>query len=662
MFIFTALAIIGAYLLISMWSFGKVQANPLTFLVGEYEKTENFEVNRIMDEGRLVNGNLSPDGIIDNAKPTTHFFLETSFIVQSVIVDVRDFYNPQGTEGKMITSHLFYRDSNNEIAIIKILSAGENAYNLKNSQSEYCIYIPSNLDQVLIQVENITLNNFKRGYRTLFLASVISIYIVAWAFYRRLANSFSSSNTHVTLSPVLFTSPRLIQIIFYGMSLLLVIYYIWCFLKLPHIIHPEFYGDYPNYAMKPDEPFFSSFIPKIFNNRMIEMGYYRPRILAFIWQYIDTNLTVLINSVIPQFGLRMPLALAIIPVSMATWTYVIKSLFPYLPKGVGCFVASLSLYLPNILTSSFLILRSAKIIAPIVSIAILSYTLSKSNENFSYPKYIKSWKYNCFFITILWWLCTFDEQLIAMCVFCIALSLLIALCDQKLKTVTINFMLAVIAYVIYHFTWGRWLFAYFTPGGLEKHIHTFSMLLQDFNFSFISQTVETMLEFLRTNCGNCIGILIVVMALVIGLWLHIDNWKEKLIALSIFAFSFALSLAILIGLPILYYYKDMVNGIYFIEPLLTCMYGTFYVIAKSKILRRTTLKKQYLHFGIVIVLLLFISGLNISKMEESHLRTLGINGGMVQFRREFIDSRYFNDYYSSVIVTREQYDEYRGEK
>ena len=47
--------------------------------------------------------------------------------------------------------------------------------------------------------------------------------------------------------------------------------------------------------------------------------------------------------------------------------------------------------------------------------------------------------------------------------------------------------------------------------------------------------------------------------------------------------------------------------------------------------------------------------LNVTKIEECHLRHLGINGGSVQFRDKPFDLVYFNDLYESSIVTRDQY-------
>ena len=237
----------------------------------------------------------------------------------------------------------------------------------------------------------------------------------------------------------------------------LVMIYLLCYLKLPHIIHPEAYGDVSHYANNPLSLFWSNFISKIFDNTMIEQGLYRSRVLAFIWQYLDTNLLLFIDRIFPEFGIKMPLTLMIIPLIILTWRYVWIKCFPNNSNTIGILFGIILLFIPNIQTATYFFLRSAKIITPVALIGLLNYSLSHLNTPIMTERHFTIKKKDLVAAVVIFLLCTLDEQIIATCAFIVVLSLFISILNKKPERMSFVFATALLFYVIYDKWWGRWL-------------------------------------------------------------------------------------------------------------------------------------------------------------------------------------------------------------
>ena len=429
--------------------------------------------------------------------------------------------------------------------------------------------------------------------------------------------------------------------------------YVWLYLYLPHVIHPEAYGDFPHYANEKVSDFFINLIPKVFDLTMIEQGLYRPRFLAFVWQYTDTNLMILLDRVYSSWGIKMPLTLAVIPLSIFVWKKIYMDLFHSDKYGVGALFGMSLLFLTSVQTATFLFLRSAKIIVPFIAVAIVHWGITGNREK--KRKCTKIDVLHCLLKSaIAFVLCTFDEQIIAAFFFVLCISILFSIVDKEVKTTTLISGFGFFLYIIYEKWWGRKLFEYFTPIEIKKHIHNISMIVTDFSFDYIKKSIEIYFKLLSGNIFGMIGIA-VVLSFIIYFGLKMKT-REKILALAIFGFSIALTLVLLIGLPILYYYDDFILSIYFISPLMLFIYGTMFCISNGSSSEEKTWKPFLV--SIFSVIMLF----NISNYETNHLRHLGINGGSIQFRDELYDSKQFNEYYDSVIVTREQYDRYLEDK
>lgn len=651
-----------AYCLSCIWGYNEFKGNVFAFFRGDYEKSTKYNIENLWENGNIENAAMLETGSLYTEDANMVIRLNSAYPVRSVELKVVDFINPKGTEATAITTHVYYRDLQDQLKAKRmLLRVGDFVVNLpENKEGEYII-VPSNVEKSSILLENIYLHNYRSGYMNFFWGGC-ALGICIGFFWLFGAISISDSKVKSISDPkekvVIRTIIRYTAI---GVMFLLVAIYVLCYFLLPHIIHPEAYGDFNSYANNNLGLLIPNFIPKIFDNTMIEQGLYRPRVLAFAWQYLDTNLMIMINRIFPWFGIKMPLALTTIPFSLIIWRYVYIKCFPNVSGIWGALFGVIILFLPNIQTATYFFLRSAKIVTPFVMIGLMNYALFHFNEPLQLKMRGDQWIRILIAAFVIFALCTLDEQVIAACFFVLALSLFNTIINKKTERMFLVFFMALLLYFVYFKTWGRWLFEYFTPGILKEHFHNISMVIKDFDISFILQGLEVYGKILNATFQGQIGIGIVIGVLLI-FWVYIDDIKQKIISLAIIGFSFALVIALLIGLPILYYYDDMILSIYFISPILIFLYAFVYVVSKSKLIALLFSKKVLAAKYVAYIALSAILLLNISKIEESHLRHLGINGGSVQFRRELFDLKYFNDYYDSVIVTRQQYLDYMEEK
>lgn len=657
-FIIEILLLFLVYYTVCLWGLGKVKSNPVSFLQGNYEQSQTYDLKQLLEDDCIENATILEDNSLFTEDTRLIIRMSANFGVRSLSINVNDFINPEGNKTTGLTAHVYYKDNDGKEFVQKaLISVGENIFNLKESGGVEYIVAPSNIENSSIKILSVTLNNFKNGYRSIFLG--LSVLVICAVSIIEVHILGKVNNKYLRDIRISLTRKKVLVVII-GSSLGLSLLYIFFYMKLPHIIHPEVYEDFPNYANERIGLLLYNFVPKIFNNDMIEQGLYRPRVLAFIWQYFDTNLMIMIDKIMPGFGIKMPLTLLVIPISMLVWRYVFIKMFRESYAKIGILFGTILLFIPNIQTATYFYLRSAKIIAPIVVIGILNYGISHLSDEFTVRLYKDNWKSNVGCIVLIFILCTLDEQVIAISAFIIALSVLNMLFTKKMQRITVNFIAAIAMYIIYYKWWGRWLFEYFTPGQLKPHIHNMSMIVEDFKFSFLIEAAEIYNKILLSTFNNYI-IIGMVFGLIIGLWFCIERWEEKLISISIIGFSFALTVALLIGLPILYYYNDMILSIYFICPILIFIYGIIYTISKAKQIILVKINGVSIGKTLVLTMISLCFLYNIRNIEQCHLRHLGINGGMVQFRDENYDLKYFNDYYISTIVTREQYERYMEE-
>lgn len=661
--LFIVSMIVILYCIISFWSFGNIKGNPIRFFQGNYEQETIYSLNDIIEGNSLENAIILEDNSIYTEEANSIIRVHEHYNIRSIVINVLDFNNPEGTIASTLTSHVYYKNKKNEdVAKILLTRIGENIFNLSGCVEQECVISLSNIKKSSVLMQNIRVCNYKQGYLSIFwglILCMLCIFCVLSVNGRKMKIDQGTFDGYFNFIPI----KKGLFICFSCITVILIGIYVYYYLKLPHIIHPEVYGDFAQYANKDSRMFVKNLIPKIFDCTMIEQGLYRPRVLAFLWQYIDTNLMIVIDRLFPWFGIKMPLTLVVVPATILVWGYVFKKNFKDISWVWGILFGVVLLFIPNIQTATYFFLRSAKVVVPVLGIGIINYGIAHMEEDITIKKYMQGWKRNIGCILLLFVLCTFDEQIIAICAFLFVISLLSIVYRKRIQRLSINILAVLLMYVFYDKWWGRWLFEYFTPVQLQRHIHNISMIITDFDFSYLKQSLEIYLKILRATFINDI-VLGVILGIFIGLWILIDNWKDKIIAILLLLLSYGLTLVLLIGLPILYYYDDMILSIYFISPILIFIYTMVYILSKSKMSGRiinqnhivsvVSVKRAAVLLGVMLVLVV-----NMRNIEECHLRHLGINGGSVQFRDELYNLQYFVKYYDSTIVTRQQYDNYK---
>ena len=72
-----------------------------------------------------------------------------------------------------------------------------------------------------------------------------------------------------------------------ALGLAFTFYFLFSWLFLPSSVHVEFIQTANDYLLKPEDGFFAHLIDSVFNLQNTEHGYYRPRALCFLIQYIE---------------------------------------------------------------------------------------------------------------------------------------------------------------------------------------------------------------------------------------------------------------------------------------------------------------------------------------------------------------------------------------
>lgn len=636
---------IVAYILICKWSFGEIKKNPIRFITGDYEQTREYDVYDLVSNEECINLSVE-NGYINTQDENNGVFIVSNFTIRSVEADITDYIIDN--DEKLITTLLFYVDkNNNEKTQNELMKIGKIVYDLPDGMGNSSALRFSNYSGVAVKVSNVIVKNYKVGYKSLFISILIlGIIILFVSQSHKFLKRENISLFAKVPSKVLFWSFVILAIVLVGV-------YVYLYIKLPHIIYSEFYGDSIRYVNDINESFWGNLIPKVFDCNMIESGKYRPRMFAFLWQYIDTNLLVWINSW-SDFGIKMPLTLLLTILFPVTFFYVFKNRFPNVICSVGLFIGSTFLFLASVQSSTYLCLRSAKLVAPIIAVFLLAISIEKSNVNFSFEKEKIVLNILASFVTFIF--CTFDEQILAVVALCGAIAILESIFDKRIKFILFNLILVGIFYITYYFVWGKMLFQHFTVGGLQEHSQKVSMIVTNFDLTYIKKALEICGHILKYTFANNYFFAAIVIAIYVGAILNIKSIKEKLISIGILMFVFCLSITIVIGLPVVYNFKDLQESIYFITPILIYIYGLIYAVSNMEICKKEN--GQKIVVGIFCALVILLTIINFNKIEVYHLKFFSINGGTVMFVENPRGIPQLEDKYDTAIITREQYEEY----
>ncbi|MDR3321976.1 MAG: hypothetical protein LBS93_05955 [Synergistaceae bacterium] len=251
----------------------------------------------------------------------------------------------------------------------------------------------------------------------------------------------------------------------------------YLFFTLPPIVHLEVSmnkGTFNNMTRASEKNTITDLINKCFDLGNTEapehsqVGPYRPRLVSFIFSYIDNNAIIFLNKYIPigaRYILYPAAALCLVCVLYGT----IRYLFPGVGRGKAFLSSAFSLLSHNMLASMGTVLRSGKIFAPSACLLVLLY----------FYKNFKKTGLDKFYTQIGWIIIFFsmmliDEQVIATILFVCVISLIISIVNRQLQETTLVSFAALALYAVYYKYIGVQLFSRYTERLSLDHPHKFT--------------------------------------------------------------------------------------------------------------------------------------------------------------------------------------------
>lgn len=392
----------------------------------------------------------------------------------------------------------------------------------------------------------------------------------------------------------------------FGSGILIAIY-IHIYVTEKGVLHPEAIIDISHFIQGGMHGF-KDFIAKSFDLNMIEWSCYRPRLLAFMIQYLDIKLWMSLNSYGIHIGGRFLLALLSVPLLLFGVNLILRNLFSDMTLWERLFIASGLLFVEQYIVASLLFLRSAKVLSSAVCIFLIGWTIDS---------YVANRKYSIIEIVAISFIfsmvVTIDEQVIAflfiLTIGCFGERVYLFVRNEHNVNKSTLFILigSCLSYAIYYLWWGRLLFAYFTGTELLEHPHTFYKAIEFFD-SYIIQGMVTFAGAVTGMCGDPIVFVIFIAVYALTLALN-QNRINILRSLYIMGSMMALSIGMVAAHPPIAAYPNLKHGMYYIN----CMFGvifSFWLAVSGISIRRlesfNKIKAEYVKKGIVIVSTLII--------------------------------------------------------
>jgi len=361
----------------------------------------------------------------------------------------------------------------------------------------------------------------------------------------------------------------------FALAIALLCYYIVTFFMMPPIIHPEFYRTFPAMLAETEQGLFHDAISKTFNLLMIEDGAYRPRALAFFMHWIDTHTIAALSQYTTLFGVRLPLILFSALTFVAMAFLLCRALFPSFSISLCLLLSTLPLFFPQFQITTYVTLRSAKMLAPAV-IAFIFYIFIKFNHNMENSK--KSHVLLIAFLLFL--LSTIDEQSLATLVFFTSLSLLLCLLDKKINVNFIIFIIATLSYLVYHLFLAKMLFKYFTPVDIGQHPHTIGGVLR-----IDMSMMHNSLSLLYKNMRHFFPPIVCAIIFMLVFYKLVTCYKrfllrECIVFASILLFIITLIYSICIAHPSIVALPDLHKSMYFIPTVSLLYFAILYIFSR----------------------------------------------------------------------------------
>lgn len=449
---------------------------------------------------------------------------------------------------------------------------------------------------------------------------------------------------------------RIINWGFVAAACLLVLIYLWDWYNLPWILHAEINNDISSF-LAGDSVGIKDFIAKIFDMRVIERtnqgGAYRPRILAFAVQYTDIKLWILFNR-ITNFGARWPLSILASLFLVSGCSGIIRFLFPSLGKAESFLFGACFLYVPQFVASSFLFLRSAKVLSPAVAVWIIAWFLKNMKKRNS--------------LDILWgivisMLLTLDEQLIGVVGIMLGYSILLFLFQKTHRNNIRVAVYSLLSYFLFYFTWGRWLCMYFSGGVLVRHPHSYSNVI--YLYRYLIPALETYYQALKRLVFDSRGVLILICLFYFVMLVRLLIKREfihTLISIYFICAGYIFSLLIVTEHPVVARLPELPQSMYFSISVFWFMLGFGYAASRQLIEKN----KYIVLLGRMIGMLLLFNSIYVQYNIKEYELTNATEGGVFMhndmsallenenIKKAGIDITYF----SGALINEEDYKRY----
>lgn len=329
------------------------------------------------------------------------------------------------------------------------------------------------------------------------------------------------------------------------------------------------------------------------------------------------------------------------------------------------------LYVPTYLCTTFLFLRTAKLLTPGLSVCIFGLILScKKDVNIKELKNIIFELIVGFVISLFM---TTDEQLVALVLlFTVVFSTLSFFEKNGWRRVRIC-AASVGFYCIFYLWWGRFLFEKYTGHELYKHPHTFLGAIVEFPRHIVRGIVlyKRALKYVLLD-SNIVLILAFILFLVLLLKC---SWKYRLLAFELVAGAIALCIGMDSAHPSIFNNYELARSMYLLNPVYLTIFAVLLLLFKAEWVDGSESKKQniYVKYLLVAVLIILVghSFINMKKISvdvellsgefiiPQHGSAYDVNEVLLkdEYVKQYGITR---DYFSGLIIYPEDYYKYLG--
>lgn len=227
-------------------------------------------------------------------------------------------------------------------------------------------------------------------------------------------------------------------------------------------------------------------IYKIFNLSVTEQGYYRPRVISFLLQYIDSKFLLFMTKVYPQWGARLiGYYFSILMIILASF-YLTTVLFPKNNFWFKLLLAMMPLTWLNMHWTLLVTLRSGKLLCVAGVIYIFTIFIKAEKRDFN----VLHGNTLLFYVIMFNLFCLVDEQCISMLLLFTCCSLFYVLIDKNIHTFVLYGGCALALYFVQYHTFLKSVFSQFTPNFSSTHPHHLSLLLENFTWNMVWKSIK----------------------------------------------------------------------------------------------------------------------------------------------------------------------------